>query len=323
MYQKSRHRYPLIEHDLLSFIHASPVGTLMLVLFSTPGRKVSTPQHLEHTHTLKRHVHTPWPISSPRLWCGHNLLLCIILHIICDTEQRTALCQFRFIHCNCALPCRLQGGCSLTLFLLSVSGVSQHCEIWPVEICQSICYTSSKIYGKELLYKHPQQKHISKTVVVFMTCHTQSSTLGGVYRKCTDTKRTHSPHKRSTPHNAAISSSVIWLIFIQPPEYQWLKVTYTPLYPVYRSTYSDRDSNMHTPRSTQWCSGCDDGIFINIRKFVEWPVVARTPAQQSHLSLNNPGTCPAIHTNSRNLPSTSSVLQCRPHSPHTRTCIYE
>ena len=43
-------------------------------------------------------------------------------------------------------------------------------------------------------------------------------------------------------------------------------------------THSDKLCSMHTPRMTQWCSGCDEGSRTNIRKFVEWPVVASTPA---------------------------------------------
>jgi hypothetical protein len=29
----------------------------------------------------------------------------------------------------------------------------------------------------------------------------------------------------------------------------------------------------------QWCCGRLEGSFMNIRKFVEWPVVASTPAR--------------------------------------------
>ena len=34
---------------------------------------------------------------------------------------------------------------------------------------------------------------------------------------------------------------------------------------------------MQTPLMVQWCSGMPVGIFKNIKKLVEWPVVAKTP----------------------------------------------
>lgn len=41
---------------------------------------------------------------------------------------------------------------------------------------------------------------------------------------------------------------------------------------------SDNDCNRQTPRKIQWCCGLLEGIFMNIKKLVECPVVASTPA---------------------------------------------